>query len=185
MSVLFSESFTGANANPIGGNWTTNTGLAAIQRISNCSDGTAGDSGAYVNSVSPPNDQYAKVTHNGAPLTTDGGPMCRAASGAVTHYLLDFGGTLQIYLVNAGVYTAIGGSSVKTVSFGDTMQLSCVGTTLTGYWNGVSTVSTTDGTLASGLFGIFVSNVTQRYTAFEGGDFISGATPVLMGQSCL
>jgi hypothetical protein len=173
MTVLYSESFTGTDANPIGGNWTTITGLAALQRISNCIEGTTGDAGAYIASATPANDQYAKVTMNGT-LTTDGGPVVRATGTAVTHYLLDISGTVQIYRVTAGAYAAIGTTYAYSIAAADVWELRAVGTTITGWLNGVQQVSATDANHTSGKFGIFISNTSLRMTAFEGGDFSVG-----------
>ena len=183
MSVLYSETFTGANANPIGGVWTTGSGWAALQRISNLVDGTSGDSGAYVSTVVPPNDQYSKVTL-GAAFTTDGGPFVRAATGAKTHYLLDIAASCQLYRVSAGVYTTIGAAFSHTAVIGDVYEIRAVGTTISGWINGVQQRTVSDANIASGRFGIFISGTSLRFSSFEGGDFTtSGDT--LMGQSCL
>lgn len=171
MSILYAETFAGANANPIGGVWTTITGFAALQRVSNALDGSTGDSAAYVSSVTPANDHYASVTMDAAALTTDGGPIVRAATGAKTHYLLDIAGTTQIYKVSAGVYTGLGSTFAYTKIAGDVWQLRAVGTTMSAWLNGVQKLSVVDAVIASGRFGVFVAGTSQRYSAFEGGDF--------------
>src|SRR5579862_2279983 len=128
-SALYSETFTGANANPIGGVWATITGLGNMQRLSNTLRGNAADSGAYVSTVTPQNDQYAKATLGSTTIIGDGGPILRAATGAVTHYLLDIASHVQIFYVSAGSYTPISSAIIYpgTPKVGDVWEFDVVG----------------------------------------------------------
>lgn len=182
---LFSESFTGANANPIGGNWTTNTGFAAIQRISNAADGSSGDSAAYVTGVSTLADSHAKVKFIGTAVTTDGGPFVRGDPAAVTHYLLDLP-TMQLYYVHAGTYTTIGSSSAQTFTTNDTAELVVVGSFLFGLRNDVVQVRAIDTNLTTGRCGVFMSGTSIRFSNYDCGDYgpVTAAVfpPELLGQ---
>jgi hypothetical protein len=185
MSVLYTDTFVAADANPIGGNWTTVTGLAALRRLSNaCLGSSASDNAAYVNTVTPPNDQYAKSTIGTA--VDDGGAAVRISTSAATFYFADsLGSGTQLWKAVAGAFSSIG-SSATTCGVGTVAEVRAIGTTISLWKDGVSLVSTTDSSIASGRFGIFVFANVKTFTGFEGGDFLSGAVAeALWAQSCL
>lgn len=75
--------------------------------------------------------------------------------GANNHYLaivINSGGTaLALYKRVAGTYTQLGSNAaVANWTTGDTISVEAVGTTIRGFRNGVSVISQTDSSLASG-----------------------------------
>lgn len=191
MSILYSETFAGASANPIGGVWTTVSGESAMERdvTTSCAGASAASNcGAYTSTV-PPNNQYAKLVYNSATTQGDGGPIVRAATGAETFYLADFdrgSSFLQLYLSSAGTFTPLGTGAAWSHVNGDVLEIRAIGTTISIWLNGVQKDSVTDSSLTSGRFGMFASGGQlnsggMHYTSFEGGDF--AAATILAGAS--
>lgn len=179
--TLATDNFTGGDANPIGGNWTTlSSGPSALQRVSNAVQGTDTGSrnGAYYNAVSAPNDQWSSLV-----ITAAGGGhgpcvVVRAAVGADSYYAfcpIDAGGdAFDLAKVVAGAYTSLS-SDFSAWAPGDTIKIEAQGTTIRGFINGVEVASVTDSALASGQFGIVIggeSPLTNRVgDNWSGGDF--------------
>lgn len=185
MTILASESFAGVDANPIGGNWTTITGYSALQRLSNTVQRTTGNCGAHYNAAQPPDDQYVKMVIGTAGY--EGGPAVRISTSATTYYLFDIdqgtSGAGQIYKCIAGVFTLLVGNTTAVPVAGDTVELRVIGTTLSGWLNGVQQCSVDDSSIASGRFGIALPSNSPviKYSSFEGGDF--NDAPPLLGQA--
>lgn len=183
MTILASESFAGTDANPIGGNWTTEGGGSAIRRVSNAARGTInGDCAAYYNAVTPPADQYCKCV-----IGTSGGDQAaivRAATNALTGYWAYWnagGGNVILYTqVNNSTITS--SSAAASLVTGDVLECRAVGTTISLMVNGIQKVSYVETSIASGLFGIYINDTSNvpSFTSFEGGDFNSDTA--LLGQ---
>lgn len=176
MSVLASESFVGTNASPIGGNWTSflvGGATAGIDRTSNEAIGhLGGNGGAYFNTVTPPNDQYAKAVVGGS---TGGyhAAVARIDTASETYYAAFWtGGTGYILKYIAGVQTVLNSTS-STLATNDVTEIRCIGTTITSWLNGAQLLTATDSAIASGRFGIWLNAGT--YKSFEGGDFAGAA----------
>lgn len=179
MSVLFTDSGAGANANPIGGSYVTLTGWAAIQRTSNQLANGAGsdqDCGARINVVTA-NDHYCKVT-TAVVGGRDGGPMVRvqpvASSGAL---ITDYNATdVEAYVFVAGAFGSFKDRDAGTYTAGGEVYLEAQGTTYISKINGATINNFTDATFLTGQAGVFMYEATQRFTNVEVGDFSAGDT---------
>jgi len=80
------DNFNRANANPVGGNWQTITGLSNMQILSNQLTGQASlSSGAIYNSGTFSADQYSQATLNA--INNTSGVLVRTSSTSETGYL--------------------------------------------------------------------------------------------------
>lgn len=187
--ILASDNFNRANANPIGSPWTTASGEAAMQIVSNSATFvTNTDSGCYHSTIVWPNDQYsqAKLTISGTLGTQQGAVLkVRQAPAARTSYQLevDHAATNNVFLdrIVAGVFTTLTGFPL-TVAWtdGDTWELRALGTTISVYRNGVLVGSATDGNITSGSpgFGYSSTETSVSIDDWAGGDFSSGRQPL-------
>lgn len=185
MSTLFTDSGTGSNANPIGGAYTTLTGFSDIQRLSNLIEGTASSSnhGAYVNSVTPPNNQWMQCSlQQAADSSNGGGVMVRVQTGSASGYGMQIFGasnpnTVALFRFDSGSYTQLDSTTI-TYAPGDVFYLEIQGTTLIGKVNGVQKVTATDATYASGRLGLYLYSAPSNFiNLVTGGDF-GGSTPL-------
>ena len=173
--VLVTEPFTGSDANPIGGNWTTVTASHDLQRVGNRvrNSGTAGPAAAYHNAITPPDDQWAQIT-----LTTmvSGMAPCivtRVSTTAEDYYAVcPQGGFLDIHKRIAGVKTDLS-ANFETFAAGNTLMVESQGTDLRAFINGANVENNSDGSLTSGRFGILIF-ASASTADIEGDDFIGG-----------
>lgn len=184
MTVLFTDSGAGADANPIGGSYVTLSGWAAIRRVSNQlanATGSDGDCGARIN-VATPNDHYCQVT-TAVVGGRDGGPMVRVQSAAASGVLItDYNATdVEAYVFVAGSFGSFKDRDTGTYTAGGTVYLEAQGTTYISKINGATINNFTDATFASGQGGVFMYEATQRFTNIEVGDFSVADT--LFGQA--
>jgi hypothetical protein len=184
MTVLFTDSGAGADANPIAGAYTTISGFSDMRRVSNQVTGqvSSSNNGAYINSVTPPDDQYFKLTYQQAVLSSGGGgPMCRTQTGSASGYLLQvFGVTIALARFDSGGYTSLA-TAGYTYAQGDVVQIQAVGTTIKAFLNGAEVLSTTDSTYTSGRFGVYAFSEQFVYTTLEGGDFAAAQVKTAQG----
>jgi hypothetical protein len=183
MAVLATDNFNRADANPIGGNWTTIN--AAMKIASNVAApvNDANDSGAYYNAVSFPNDQYsqAKIVSPTSGNQTGCGVYVRAnATSGGNGYMLylanNANGAVLYKLVN-GTPTLIWQRAI-TYGAGNVGYLEVQGTTLIARYNGAAIgASATDSAHAAGSAGISYSSANAGSNAddWEGGDFAAAA----------
>ena len=188
MSVLATDDFNRANANPIGGNWTTFSSEGAMQIVSNAITpaSVSSDSGAWYNAIGWPNDQYSQLPVtilngvSGAGL----GPAVRVANGAQTYYrcAVDHAGSGNVELVRAvaGSHTTLW---TRTATFvdGDLVRLEVQGSTLRAFIAGVQVgADFVDGSpITSGNAGIAFSSGSVTSTSgdnWEGGDLAAATT---------
>lgn len=174
MALPASDNYTRADANPIGGNWTTATGVNGHKILSNqCRIITANaDACSYWNADTPNNDQWAQITYGGT--TFGDGPAVRISTSATDYYFItDSGGNIFFYRSKTGVQTQLGTAlnAVSAWAVGDTLKLEVIGSTLKAYRNGVQIGSTyTDATpLTTGRVGVYMYSDTT-YTAWAGGN---------------
>lgn len=189
MSVLATDNFNRANANPIGGNWTTITGLSAMQIVSNAATPSSlspNDCGSYYNAVTWPNDQYSQAKLTVVDTKTDGsgiGVAVRVAAAALTAYRVVLthaspGTNVSLQRFLAGAFTRLWDRGAAFVD-GDLVRLEVQGTTLRVFINGVQVgADFTDTNIASGNAGISYSSVATSASLddWEGGDFGGGTT---------
>jgi len=201
MSILATDNFNRANANPIDGAWATITSEQPICISSNVARETSlgADCASRNTGATYPNDQYAQAKCSGGNNSSadEGvGMLVRGASAARTYYRLIMSqGSTNAYLSKkvSGTYTNIWGR-VKAWADGNTIRLEAQGTTLRGFVNGSQIgADQTDSAIASGNPGLATSSSLSGATGatwddFEGGDFGTGvpaltmtlAEPVLM-----
>jgi hypothetical protein len=195
LTAIATDNFNRANANPIGGNWTTAPSHSAIQLLSNVAQDSADsgtDNSAYWNANTFPNDQYSQcnVTDSLSSETAEcgPGPMCRCSTSAPRNlYRVIFspGATQNLHFEKyaANSYSPIGGFTV-TMNNGDLLKLQVQGTTLTAFVNGSSVATTTDSSVTSGPAGLAFSScpsgTTVTFDNWEGGDLAQVAPPLLL-----
>lgn len=179
MSVLAGDNFTRANENPMAG-WTTLTGAGGgVKVVSNEMQAiTTGEIASYYTGVTPPNDQYSKLTIRTLGSGSGPGPAVRLQTGSLGGYQVSaYGASSGGLIMTRDDATAIGTSlgSEPHVS-GDVYQINAVGASIEAFRNGVSKISGTDSTYASGRFGIWWWENAIGSTAddWEGGDFSAG-----------
>jgi hypothetical protein len=184
LNTLASDNFTRSNANPIGGNWTNLIAAQTAQILSNkvtsSTAGTPGDS--YYSGRTWANDQWSQVTLGTITNGSYAGAACRmSTSGAQTQYKIVLtGGTgssasfvFQKFVT--GTYTALASGTIGTVSAGDTLTCTAIGTQISAYWNQVLLYTITDSGISSGSAGFEMDAVTSTsnsaITAWAGGNF--------------
>ena len=139
------DNFTGTDANPRGGPWTTATGFQPIQRLSNTGRGTSNSlaSAAYWNANAFLSGVYSEFA-----MTTkvSGSSAClfaRAAADLSSGYEILFNGTFgasaigQIKKADGTALPSNPSAFVTTINSGDIVRLSCQGTAITMLVNGV------------------------------------------------
>lgn len=170
LETLSSDTFTRANANPIGGNWSPQVTGHTAQIVSNVAQSSTvavpGDS--YWNASSWANDQWVQVTVNNETSGSFLGASARLnTSGIATGYrALLSGGTgssanLIIQREIAGTGTNILTLSGFTVSVGDTIMIATIGSSIMMYWQGNLIGIETDSNIASGSAGFEIEGVTS------------------------
>lgn len=186
-NILGSDPGTGANANPAGGNWTTNPQYFAIQRASNLlepASTTNTTAIAYWNAVTwnSFNDQWGQITASNCNSSSNVlSVVLRQSTSAKTHYRVQWAGTVgssgtySILKSVAGTGTSLATSSL-TVSTTDTLGLAINGTNLYFYYNGILLAVATDSSITSGQAGLFLlgdstSTSDASVSAWSGGNF--------------
>lgn len=187
-TVKITDSATGSNANPIGGNWTTMGGEADMQRLGNTftPSVTGADCAARNTSVSVGANQYAqaKVTVTGTAGAGSGiGVGLRMSSGARTYYrlVIDHAASNNVELCKfvAGTFTSIWIRTSGTWSNGAMLRLEAEGTTLRAYLDGIQIgANVTDASIASGDTGIAYSSAETsasliNFESGEIGDYVT------------
>jgi uncharacterized membrane protein len=165
------DNFTGVDANPIGGNWTTSSGLAALRRISNqlANAGSNADSAAWWNAATFSSDHYSETTY--ASGVTDFGPAVRMQPSAATFYWADTS-TPAFYKMVAGSATAISGVTA-TIAANDVIRAEAEGSTIRWKKNGANVTGSpiTDTSIPSGgAPGVFIFASTARVSLWTGAD---------------
>lgn len=185
MSVLFQDSGTGADESPLTTNFTTLPSLNGLRRVSNQFANITGStaSGAYVDSIVTPDDQYAQaevaVVGSG-----DGGCMVRASATSNGMFITNHNAT------NIYAYSMVGGgyneeaNPLGVYQVGDEVYLGVEGTTYTIKKNGSTLTTFGDASFASGDAGMFIFNGAIRFINLEVGDFESGTSyPVSVAEA--
>ena len=188
-AAMFTDDFNRTDANPITPTtvWL-NSGCEGGAIVGNqLTGGTAGgscngDNFIFLNSVSPPANQYAKIkfasTANSGDQKDSGGPMVRASANG-DGWLFDWisdkpsgNSTWTLFRVSSQTGTTISsGTFSRKLMNGDVIEIRAVGQLITGYVNGVAVpdATATDPAFPTGGFGMHLFHDTGRWDNFEGG----------------
>lgn len=173
----FSDDFNRADSTDLGANWVEVSGDWSI--VSNqLSPGAAG--GTIIlraSTAMASNDNFAQITIT-ATTTASQGVWCRGNSNISQGYLWrNNGSTWDLFSVVGGSFTNIGTYSAAAAP-GDVAKVQAVGSTITGYVNGVSRVSVTNTAVTTGTaVGVRSDSASAvRYDDFSAGDVTFGAT---------
>ena len=181
MATLVTDPFNRANEAPLASPWAAPTGLNSFNLTSNelvlASFGTS--TAMYRSDITPPDDQWAQSVISN-PGNGNGGPAVRMATDANTMYcFICVFDNLWISKIVAGSFEVIEASTgAASFTAGDVARLEVQGTTLRAYLNGALLITTTDGDIDSGRFGLTGFEI-DGLDSFEAGDFLSagGSTP--------
>lgn len=175
------DSFIRANETPLAAPWVKCTGSAAanINLASNsiASSATGDKFYYYTGSVSHA-DQFSEIRENSAVNNDDFGPALRILGSSLTGYWYSgcATGTPFNRLVG-GVFTGFGAGTPTGSANGDVWKMTCVGSTLRGYKNGVEALNSpiTESTItgAGAGVGVFIYDTGGGLNNWQGGNFIS------------
>lgn len=183
MAQLASDTFDRADGG-LGANWTTTVNLTAPTITSNSVNGppSAVCGARYTGGgIVWPNDQYALALLGLQDTETDNGAgvACRIDSAAQTFYLAQPNAVeTRLYKCITGGFTKLG-SDGPPCAAGDLLVLSCQGTYLTVWKNGVLIIAANDTAIASGDAGLFIAIVTAdaRINDWIGGSVLGPVVP--------
>jgi hypothetical protein len=180
---IASDSFT-SGAGALSANWTTPTGLTALQIIAGNlveASATNVDTAGVYTGASFSNDQYSEVTIN--TMSGVGNyvvPIVRASTTAKTWYGANIqsptGSLAQTAYINkkvAGTQTAIGLAQNITLETGDIIRLSVIGNVVSLYQNGTLIQQIEDNSILTGVPGMTVYAGTladAQISAWAGGN---------------
>lgn len=196
MTQLAFDKFQRADANPIGGNWTTLSNTGDIQLASQQAQASllASECEAFYNAAVWPNDQYSEITLG---VTTSqyihvGVRYGGAGNGYILLVECTSGNVYIQKLAGGSGSTLIGPvSSGLPFSSGEIVRLTVQGTLLSATRNGIPATSVTDSDIASGSagFGFFVFGAIAGATvaSWSGGNLLtppSGVDNSLMMLGC-
>ncbi len=181
-TTLATDSFTRADANPLGSPWLYPTGQTLrFQLVSNSVGGvtSSGHCPAYYSGISWPNDQWCQAT---VTTLTDGdiGLAARISTSAQTFYSYSHrtvanGGIILEKQLNGNVYQPDIDTTFNP-AVNDVIYLECYGSNITVKVNGIVRLSATDTDIASGNAGIFRYNTTSRIDDWSAGSFGAGGS---------
>lgn len=172
--TTFSDDFNRADGAP-GANWVDGSGLWTIisQQLSSGSAG--GTIVLRAATAMATNDNYAQITITATAVASHG-VWCRGNTGFTQGYLWRNDGTSWVLFSNVGgSFTSLGSFAGAAVA-GDVAKVQAVGSTITGYVNGVSRVSVTNTAVATGTsVGLRADSTSAlRFDNFASGDVTSG-----------
>lgn len=183
-----SDNFQRANANPIGGKWTTLGTWSPVQLLSNAAAGTstAQDSIAYYNGISWTPNQFSEVTIGALPTGNDYiGPLVRMGPSNNNYYGLfaigPLGPNVQVFLQKVTPTVTNLWFTNVALNVGDVLRLEAVGTTLTAKINGAVVKIVDDLDLTAGVGGIAFFNASiagnSKASKWGGGSAVPSLGP--------
>lgn len=159
-TMVVSDSFTGADANPLPSPWAALGGLSALKRLSNqcCPANYGQNSGMYYNSGTLEDRQYVKAKIGSSFVGCYAGLVIRVKT-STQYYLVwmyDATGTVngQLYRYNNGFSMLGSAFNDMRIYPGDEIKFTADGSTLKGFIGASERVSRTDATFTSGKAGI-------------------------------
>ncbi len=183
LALPATDAFTGANNDPLSGNWTGTVG--GFQIISNKASGTNGGgfSISRWTGDSFTDDQYAQAVLNQDSANASG-PAVRADASGNGYVVSCFGFganncSIQDISSNGTVNTGLSGCAANwSASVGDTIKLSAVSTTISAYVNGSGTPidSCTNSAYSTGRPGVF-AYLTGSLDDFQADNIGGGGGP--------
>lgn len=187
MTVLFSDVYPGADADPIGAPYVTVTGLNDCQRAGNSLQGSlSGDCSAYVSTVGNLADGSVETfLIVAAAGSSEGGPRMRTNEATDAGYLLLWNNIdeFHIYDWHAGAKTLLFSGTFAFNPAGAFIKLSCVGDLISCYANGALIGSVHDSTYTNGKAGVLLTRQADptavKVTSLTIADNITAAAAVL------
>ena len=181
MALPATDDFNRANADPIGGNWTTQTGASAWRVFGSSAYVSTGGSApwcAYWNADSFNSDQYCQATGNEI-NNVPAGPSIRIQTGdsVVNCYqMCPRGSTTQrMFEYNSGTPTQLGADFSESITTASVIKIRGETSTLTFSVDGGDIGTRTDSTHTGGSAGLSAS-VDQGFDNWEAGNVSSGIT---------
>jgi hypothetical protein len=183
---LATDNFTRADANPIGGSWTTITGSNAMQIVSDLAEGSVLNnySTAYWNAIIWPADQWSEITIDNIDGLSYAMSLVRVSNSAVSWYGFTLGsGTIGVGGSFLTLIGAVSGALTTlapqygpfTANVGDVVRLSAIGNLITVYINGIQVLQAIDTSIVSGSAGMgaYVRSVLSnvKLSKWSGGGF--------------
>lgn len=181
----FADDFARADSTDLGAGWAESSGDWSIisgQLSPGVDTGTVILTAAAVMDGS---DHFAQVTI-ATPAAASMGVWCRGGPGSPGYLWRNDGSTWDLFRVVSGTFTLLDTYSVPAAP-GDVAKVQAVGSTITGWVNGVQRVSVTDTGVATGTSVGLRSGTPSagggvRYDDFSAGDITSGATLGTAGE---
>lgn len=154
----FSDNFNRADANPIGGNWTTPPAYVnAMKIVSNAAYGTSTSPNmAFWNHDSFNADQWSQATVVGNTYLNGPAVRINGTTGNCYALLVTSTNGLRLYAISSGSYYPLTSIYAISTPLGSVLKISVTGSSITCYLNGthIADLDTTDTGITSGQPGI-------------------------------
>jgi hypothetical protein len=177
VSLPASDNFNRADANPIGGNWTTVPGANPFQILGQKAQGTVANvsNASYWNADAFADDQWSQLTHVVRETNSGAGPIVRAQADANTFYLFAaISSVSRYYRCVGGSMTQLGSNAGNTWE-GVPLKLEVVGDVLTGYIDGAAQSTRTDSNIpGGGAAGMRAYGTAHKLDDWSGGNMATG-----------
>lgn len=177
-----SDSFTRADSGTLGPNWTDSENGFGISSNTANARSLGNNNISYWSADVFGNDHYSQVTVSSLAGVTAVGVVCRANGAAPTNngylfYSSSIAG--NIYKIVAGSYTSLAGS-LTTVASGDVLKITCIGSLIEAFKNGISVGSVNDSSVAAGSAGIYGTSPLSQLINWSGDNIGSTPSPCYM-----
>jgi hypothetical protein len=168
---MATDSFSGGNANPIGGAWTTAGSFGALRVVSGevaNASGTDTFSAAYHTSTQTSSQIVIQALGSGS--NTDAGPaICLDSSG--NGYCFHNAANFQLYIFRLPSFATAANVAGSNFAVNDIVRIRRSGNDVIGSVNGVDVITATNDT----TFTTGNSGITAYHGAFRGDDWTDGA----------
>lgn len=169
-----SDTFTRADAANLGGNWTgwSWSGSGSSTIVSNHASASGSFAcGSWWSADSFGNDQSSEVTVSTLSGSSDWvGVTVRQASPGTGYLAIWFSGTFMLFDENGSTSPNLLGSASGTLTAGDTLKVSAVGTTITVYHNGAEVFHVTSSLYTAGKPGLAQYGTSSKISAWSATD---------------
>lgn len=174
MSLLYTDNFDRADANPIGGDWSTVPGYAAGVISANAFKGsTAGYNFSYLNAIGASAAQWVEGTV-GVGQNSEQGLFVRFAYDTGTNLCGFYCDTVNNWygvfkILNGTVYQVTASIPGAPIA-GTVVRMYVNGNRIVVTFNNVIVISVIDSSLSSGQAGLYVQGTTSSWDNFKTGD---------------